>query len=126
MWYTVFDAVQSPPLSSPPCEIGRILVFEKIFNKFFCKKTIPLNFMWTRSSYFCLFFLFKYDEVIIKQPSSCTFGIKVVIFFNFEKFLKTKNHLYLVPLTNLRKFRSFMVGTRQRRTRYHQIGSYRS
>ena len=48
------------------------------------KKIMPLNLMWTRSSYFCLFFLFKYDEVIIKQPSSCTFGstfgIKVVKF----------------------------------------------
>ena len=39
---------------------------------------MPLNLLWTRSTYFLLFFLFKYDEVIIKQPSSCTFGIKVV------------------------------------------------
>ena len=31
---TVFDAVQSP-LCLVPCEIGRILVFEKIFNNFF-------------------------------------------------------------------------------------------
>ena len=36
------------------------------------------NLMWTRS--FFLFFLFKYDEVIVKQPSSCTFGIKAVKF----------------------------------------------
>ena len=33
--------------------------------------------MWTRSSYF-LFFLFKYDAFIIKQPSGCSFGKKVV------------------------------------------------
>ena len=46
---------------------------------------MPLKFMWTRSSYFCLLFLFKYDEVIIKQPSSCTFCIKVV---KFKKFLE--------------------------------------
>ena len=39
---------------------------------------LPLNLLWTRSSYFCLFFPFKYDAVIIKQPSSCTFDIKVV------------------------------------------------
>ena len=53
---------------------------------------MPLNLLWTRSSYFCLFFLFKYDEVIIKQPSSWTFGIKVVKFWkileNFGKFWK--------------------------------------
>ena len=42
---------------------------------------MPLNSLWTRFSYFCLFFLFKYDEIIIKQPSSCTFGIKVVKFY---------------------------------------------
>ena len=41
---------------------------------------MPLNFMLTRSSYFCLFYLVKYDEIIIKQPSRCTFGIKVVKF----------------------------------------------
>ena len=39
-----------------------------------------LNLLWTRYSYFYLLFLFKYDEVAIKQPSSCTFGIKVVKF----------------------------------------------
>ena len=49
---------------------------------------MPLNLLWTRSSYFCLFFLFKYDEIIIKQPSSCTFGIKVV------KFLKILEDFY--------------------------------
>ena len=41
---------------------------------------MPLNLVWTRFSYFYLFFLFKYDEVIIKQPSSHTFGIKVAKF----------------------------------------------
>ena len=33
--YTVFDAVQSPTLSSPPCEIGRISVFEFPLSKNF-------------------------------------------------------------------------------------------
>ena len=42
---------------------------------------MPLNSLWTRFSYFCLIFLFKYDEIIIKQPSSCTFGIKAVKFY---------------------------------------------
>ena len=32
--------------------------------------------MWARSSYFCLFFLLRYDEVIIKQPFSCSFDKK--------------------------------------------------
>ena len=45
---------------------------------------MPLNLLWTRSSNFC-FFLFKYDEVIIKQPSSCTFGIKVLKKFKILK-----------------------------------------
>ena len=35
---TVFDAVQSPLCLVPPCEIGRILVFEKIFDKIFFVK----------------------------------------------------------------------------------------
>ena len=57
---------------------------------------MPLNLLWTRFSYFCLFFLFKYDEIIIKEPSSLTFGIKVAKFLeNFGK-LK-KNHRCLVP-----------------------------
>ena len=41
---------------------------------------MPLNLLLTRFSYFCLFFLFKYDEVIVKQPSSLTFDIKVAKF----------------------------------------------
>ena len=69
---------------------------------------MPLNKLWTRFSYFCLFFLFKYDEVIIKHPSSSTFCIKVVKFLEiFGRFLKIKNHRYLAPLTNLGKYRSF-------------------
>ena len=49
---------------------------------------MPLNSLWIRFSYFCLIFLFKYDE-IIKQPSSCTFGIKVVKFYKIlEDFKK--------------------------------------
>ena len=46
---------------------------------------MPLNLLWTWSSYFLFVFLFKYDEVIIKQPSSCTFGFKVV---KFKKILE--------------------------------------
>ena len=77
-----------PLLSSTPCEFGRISVFESFFNKKFYVKIMPLNLLLTRSSYFCLFFLFKYDEVIIiKKTSSCTFGIKVV---KFWKILKNK------------------------------------
>ena len=33
---------------------------------------MPSNLMWTRSSYF-LYFLFRYDVIITKQPSSCSF-----------------------------------------------------
>ena len=51
---------------------------------------MTLNLMWTRSSYFCLFFLFKYDELIIKQPSGCTFGIKVVKFWKIFKNKKSR------------------------------------
>ena len=31
--YTVFDAVQSPPLSSPPCNFGKILVVDNFVEK---------------------------------------------------------------------------------------------
>ena len=41
------------------------------------KKIITLNYCELDLLFF-LFFLFKYDEVIIKQPSSCSFGKKVV------------------------------------------------
>ena len=59
---------------------------------------MPLNLLWTRSSYFCLFFLFKYNELIIKQASSCTFCIKVVKFLeNFGRLKKIKNHSCLAP-----------------------------
>ena len=50
---------------------------------------MPLNLLWTRFSYFYLFFLFKYDEIIIKQPSSRIFGIKVV---NFLKILENSKN----------------------------------
>ena len=46
---------------------------------------MPLNLLWTKSFYFILLFLFKYDTVIIKQPSSCSFGIKDV---KFQKMLE--------------------------------------
>ena len=71
---------------------------------------MPLNLMWTRSSYFYLFFLFKYDELIIKQPSSRTFGIKV------GKFLKIKNHSCLAP-SRIWGTVGSLGGTRQRRIR---------
>ena len=75
---------------------------------------MPLNLLRTRFSYFCLFFLFKYDKIIIKQPSSCTFGIKVV---NFRKYWKTKKKSPLSrPPHEFGKCRSFR-GTRQRRIR---------
>ena len=72
---------------------------------------MPLNLMWTRSSYFCLFFLFKYDELIIKQPSGCTFDIKVKKIRKFWKnFKNKKTPLSSPPLTNLGKCRSFRGG----------------
>ena len=118
--YTVFDAVQSPPLSSTPCEIGRILVFEKLSTNFFCKKTMPLNLLWTRSSYFCLFFLFKYNEKIIKQPSSCTFCIKVVKFQKFLKIFKNKKSPLSSPPSRIwASVGRLGGGTRQRRIRYY-------
>ena len=40
---------------------------------------------------FFIFFLFKYDDIIIKIPSNCSFGKKV------GEFLKNKNHCCLVP-----------------------------
>ena len=79
-WNTVFDAVQSPLCLVPPCEIGRILVFEKIFNKIFSAKNYAFELTVNKIFYFCLIFLFKCDEIIIKQPSSCTFGMNVVKF----------------------------------------------
>ena len=41
--YTVFDAVQSPLCLVPPCEIGRISVFEKFFNKKFYVKNYNIE-----------------------------------------------------------------------------------
>ena len=45
--------------------------------------------MWNTSSCFSL----RYDDVVIKQLSSCSFDKKVVNFW------KIKNHLYQVPST---------------------------
>ena len=48
----------------------------KIFlTKNLCKKIIPSNLLWTRSSFFNTYL--RYDSVIIKQPSNCSFGKKV-------------------------------------------------
>ena len=71
-------------------------LWKKIQQKFFCKKLCLWTYCKLNLLIFCLFFLFKYDAVIIKQPSSCTFDIKVVLFKNFGKFLKIKNHRCLV------------------------------
>ena len=53
------------------------------------QKIITLNLLWTRSYIYFLFFLFKYDAVIIKQSSNCSFGKKnvknILKFYNFEK-----------------------------------------
>ena len=54
---------------------------------------MPSNLLWIRSSF--MFFLFKYDAIIIKQPSSCSFGKKNCKIL--EHFEKIKNHLNLVP-----------------------------
>ena len=75
-----------------------------------------MNLLWTRS--FFLFFPFKYDAVIIKQPSSCSFGKKKLLkILKILIILKNKNHRCLAPLTNFGKCWSFF-GTRQRRIRY--------
>ena len=53
-----------PPLSSPPVKLEESWSLKKFSTKFFL--TMPSNLLWTRFSYFYLFFLFKYDEIIIK------------------------------------------------------------
>ena len=74
-----YGGIFSEQQSSPPVNLEESRSLKK-FSKKFMYKTIPSNLLWTRFSYFCLFFLFKYDEIIIKQPSSHTFSIKVVKF----------------------------------------------
>ena len=96
-----------------PMNLVVILVYENISTKNFMQKIISSNLLCIRSSYFFVF-LFKYDEVIIKITSSCSFGKK---FAKFWKVLKNKNQSCLVILTNLGKSWSFR-GTRQRRIRY--------
>ena len=83
----------TPPLSSPHCEFGRILVFEHFLQNILYKKL----YHWTYYELYLLillFFLFKYDAVIIKHPSNCSFGKKVV---KLRKILKNKNHWCQVP-----------------------------
>ena len=67
--------------------------------------------MWTRSSYF-LFFLFKYDAFIIKQPFSCSFGKKS------RKIFENKKSPLSSPPHKFRKMLVLLGGTRQRRIRY--------
>ena len=70
---TLFEALKFP------CEFGGILVFEII------KKIYAFEFT-DNYIFLFLFFLFKYDEVIIKQHSCCSFDKKVVYFWKiFEK-----------------------------------------
>ena len=73
--YTVLDSVQSPLcliplLSSPPVNLEESRSLKKNSVKKLC--------LW---NYFeldlLIFFLFKYEFVIIKQPSSCSFGKKL-------------------------------------------------
>ena len=53
---TVFDAVQSSPLSSLPCEFGRISVFENIFNENFSIKNYAFEL--TVNKIFLFLFVF--------------------------------------------------------------------
>ena len=116
--YTVFDAVHSL-LCLVPCEFRRISVFEKIFNKNIFWKIMPLNLLWTRFSYFCLFFLSKYDEIIKKKTTlQLRFWYKSCKFLdNFGKFFKIKNHRCLVP-SRIWGSVGRLGGTRQCRIRY--------
>ena len=82
--------LSSPPLSSPLMNLGESWSLKFFFTKNFMQKIMPLNLLWTRSSYFVCFSYLKYDEVIIKQPSSCSFGIKVVKLTKFLKIFKNK------------------------------------
>ena len=79
---------------------------------------MPSNLLLTKSSYFFVF-LFKYNETIIKQPSSCSLGKKVVknckILENKKSVLSSPS-----PLTSLGKFWSFRV-TRQCRIRWDKL-----
>ena len=77
-----------------PYEFRRILVLKKFINNKIYVKIIPSNLLWTRSSFFTLI----YDAIIIKQPSSYSFGKKVV------KILKNKNHSCLVSSLILENF----------------------
>ena len=44
-WYTVFDVVQSPPLSSPPCKFGKILVVDHFIENFRIKNYFKKDFL---------------------------------------------------------------------------------
>ena len=95
-----------PPLSSHPVNLEESRSLKKISTKSFIKN-MSMNLLRTRFSYFLFVFLFKYDEVIIKQPSSCSFGKKV------GKFLKIKITVVYSSFMNLWKCWSFRA-TRQR------------
>ena len=66
-------------LSSPPVKLEESWSLKKFSTKILCKILCLLTYCELDFLIF-VFLLFKYDEIIIKQPSSCTFGIKVVKF----------------------------------------------
>ena len=75
---TVFDAVQSTLCLGPPVNLEESRSLKK-----FSTKNLWKNYAFeltVNKIFLFLFFLFKYDEIIIKQPSSRTFCIKVANF----------------------------------------------
>ena len=81
-----FDAVLSP-LCLVPSKFEGILGFEFFKTKKCYVKLIPSILLWNKFSTFVLFFLFKYDAVIVKQPSSFSPGnfLNLKLQKNFEK-----------------------------------------
>ena len=71
--YIVFDAVQSPVNLEESWSLKKN---SKNLYKKFIQKIILLTY-WELDLLILCFFLFKYDVVIIKQPSSCSFGKKL-------------------------------------------------
>ena len=70
---TVFDVVQSPPLSSPPpCKFGKKLVVDYFVEKKFILKILELEI--TSKKIFLIFLFIMYDTAIIKKSSSYFFG----------------------------------------------------
>ena len=82
-----YSTLSSPTLYSPPVNLEESRSLKKFSTNFFLEKIcLRTNFELNLLFIFC-FFLFKYDAVIIKQPSSCTFDKKSCkILENFRKF----------------------------------------